>query len=251
MLYIFSTILSIQFVVFLSTYLISLRLRDVSIIDIVWGLGFIIITGTAGVYTQFPIVFLFCAILITIWGTRLSTHIFQRKLIHPAEDKRYAAMRNRWSKKFAFVSAFTVFGLQWILQMIIALPIIVTAIYGTTPIYAVIGTAIWITGFLFEIIADAQLTRFLRNRTDSTEILRTGLWAYSRHPNYFGEALLWWGIWVYSLGSGVYIAIISPILITILLRFVSGVPLAEKSMKDSAQFIAYAKKVPAFLPIKW
>lgn len=252
----FAVIILIQFIVFFATYLISLRLRDVSIVDIVWGLGFILISVTAVLYQQFefmhvPLLYIPLCILVTMWGTRLSAHIFQRKLQHTAEDKRYAAMRAYWGRKFPIVSACTVFALQWILQLLVALPIILTALFDTSSTFAIIGSTIWLIGFGIEVIADAQLTTFLRNRKDSSEILTTGLWAYTRHPNYFGEALLWWGVFVYSLGSGMYIGIISPILITLLLRYVSGVPLAEKSMKNSPQFAEYAKNVPPFLPIKW
>jgi steroid 5-alpha reductase family enzyme len=111
------------------------------------------------------------------------------------------------------------------------------------------GLFVWHVGFLFEVVGDRQLKSFVTNTENKGRIMKSGLWKYTRHPNYFGEATLWWGIWLLTYGSEYFwLGLIGPITITILLRFVSGVPMAEMRYKDNAEFIEYAKKTPAFVP---
>lgn len=238
--------------IFVLTYFTSLYRTDVSIVDISWGLGFIAIGITCLLNAAITIPLALTVVMVTLWGTRLSSHIFQRKLKSPTEDKRYNAMRKKWGSNFWLVSFFTVFVTQWILQLIIALPIMVIASNAQAELNTlfIVGVVIWLAGFVFEVVADAQLTSFIANeKSEQNPIMTKGLWSLSRHPNYFGEALLWWGIWVASIPSGMLWSILGPMSITILVRFVSGVPLLENYYRGNAKFEEYKQNVRIFLPI--
>jgi steroid 5-alpha reductase family enzyme len=237
---------------FLLTYVVSVSIKDVSIIDAIWSIGFMVYALVCVILTPRSAPLILIAILVAVWGIRLSSHIIRRKLHDPKEDARYGAMRTKWGKHFWWVSLFSIFMLQAVLQCIIALPIVITALYATaTPtLFVVLGTVVWIIGFSIEAIADRQLRMFiaLKKQGKATGILTTGLWCYSRHPNYFGEATLWWGIWIISLSSGIYWTIVSPLLITILVRYVSGVPLLEKKYEGREDFTEYKKRTSIFIP---
>lgn len=237
---------------FITLFFIAQKLKNNSIVDIAWGAGFVIISlfsliiGNAK--TERAIV---VTILVTLWGLRLFYHLAKRNCGKP-EDYRYVNMRKRWGTKFARLKAFlNVFVLQGVLQYIIALPIILVNSTKSSELNILdyLGILIWIIGFFFEVVGDKQLKIFKSNPINKGKIMKTGLWKYTRHPNYFGEATMWWGIFIIALSvNGGFAAIISPILITLLLLFVSGVPLLEKKYKNNQEFTEYARKTNKFFP---
>jgi steroid 5-alpha reductase family enzyme len=232
-------------------FIVSLLMKDASIVDIAWGLGFIVVTTLCVLLTERNTALITLWVIILIWGLRLSWHILQRKLKRPGEDFRYAAWRKDWGNTFVWRSYLQVFVLQGIIMFIISLPILAVASAGHQTIQAIAlcGICIWILGFLFESIADAEMSRFKINPSNKGKIITSGLWKYSRHPNYFGESLQWWGVWVIAVGSsGVWWTIISPLLLTYLLLFVSGVPMLEKKYAGNKDFEIYKKQTSVFIP---
>jgi len=239
-------------------YFAALYLRDASIMDIFWGVGFILI-AVQSLYIAFynnldvSLPKLIATGLVVIWGARLSLHIFAR---HNGEDPRYAQWRHDWGSTYVWRSYIQIFLLQGALALIITLP--VTLLNFSTVISSAVsmnwlwvGCAIWAAGFLFESVADLQLSYFKSHPANKGKLLTMGLWQYSRHPNYFGEAVQWWGVFVVALSVmsvSWYLLIIGPVVITYFIRFVSGVPLLENRMKRNSQFAHYAAKTNAFIP---
>lgn len=237
-------------------YVISLARGRNDVADIGWGTYFM---GPALVhfFMNNPAfdVRIIPIVLVLIWGIRLSSHIFTRHL-HTTEDARYVAWRNAWGNGWYFyVRSFVqVFLLQGILAMVIATPVILitSKIIPLNLVWVIIGTAVWIGGFICESVADAQLKTFLANPINKGHIMQTGLWKYSRHPNYFGEVTQWWGIFIIGLGTTLGIlGIIGPLVITFLIVFVSGIPLAEKSMAKNPEFEDYKNKTSSLIPLPY
>jgi steroid 5-alpha reductase family enzyme len=234
-------------------WLLSLVKKDASIVDIFWGLGFVLVAWltffSAG---GDPGRRLLITLLTTIWGLRLSIHILVRNW-GKGEDKRYQAWRAQYGKQFWWVSLFTVFGLQAVLLWVISLVIQVGQI-STVPDRLVlldgVGTLVWAVGFLFEALSDWQMNRFKSDPANKGKVMDRGLWAYSRHPNYFGDSLVWWGMFIIALatpGSGWIV--ISPVVMTFLLLKVSGVTLLERTILDTRPGYAdYIKKTSSFVP---
>ncbi|MDF1761585.1 MAG: DUF1295 domain-containing protein [Coxiellaceae bacterium] len=231
-------------------FIVALLLKDNSIADIGWGIGFIIFS--AALAYQYHInntAQWITLILVILWGVRLSIHIFLRKL-GAGEDFRYKQWRDTWGKHFIWRSYLQVFILQMILMLIISLPIVMLFCYSSFS-YALctVGTLISFAGLMMETVADWQLICFKKNQMNKGKIIKTGLWKYSRHPNYFGEACFWWGVGVIALGSQYgYWGLIGPVIITVLLRYVSGVPMLECKYKDNVEFQQYANNTPIFIP---
>jgi steroid 5-alpha reductase family enzyme len=233
-------------------WLVSLARRDASIVDSFWGIGFVVLAWlyfaaeAAGATRS-----ILTATLVTIWGVRLSLHIFTRNR-GSGEDYRYAAMREKWGQNFWWMSLCIVFGLQGALMMVIAMPLYTAARAPQTALGVIdgIGFAVFATGLLFEVIGDWQLKRFKTDAANRGQTLRTGLWRYTRHPNYFGDALLWWGIYLIGgVGSGAAWTAMSPLLMTVLLMRVSGVPLLEERMRATRpDFADYAASTSGFFP---
>ena len=232
-------------------FLVGTLIHNNSIVDIGWGIGFVLIawlillTDTTTIVTQWLI-----TILVTLWGVRLFYHILKRNLGKP-EDFRYQNFRKAWGKYVIIRAFFQVYMLQGLLMFIIALPYILIANVTTISKYyvVVIGIIIWLVGFYFEVIGDYQLKCFIKEPNNKGKILMTGLWKYTRHPNYFGEATMWWGLFIIAIASNVsWVAIISPITITCLLLFVSGVPILEKSMSKKPGYEEYVRKTSIFIP---
>lgn len=226
--------------------------KDNSIVDIGWGFGFVLVAWFTYVfYSDFALVPSLTTLLVSIWGIRLTYHIGSRNK-GKGEDFRYENMRQKWGNKLVLLKSFVkVYLLQLVLLYIIALAFINVNLNPRDKLQALdlIGASIWIFGFLFEAISDAQLKQFIKTKKKG-EIYTSGLYKYTRHPNYFGEATLWWGIFLINLSSpNGWWMIISPITITILVRFVSGVPLLEKHYEDNPAFQAYAKKTSIFIPM--
>jgi steroid 5-alpha reductase family enzyme len=232
-------------------FLLAQALKDNGIVDIGWGIGFIVLstvlafTGIEITQRQFLLY-----ILIFLWGFRLSFHIFLRNNGKP-EDFRYANWRKEWGK-FVVIRAFLqVFMLQGFFMFIIALPVIVTKLSSPERLgfVEIAGAVIWLVGFYFEAVGDYQLLQFKKDPKNKGQIITTGLWKYTRHPNYFGECVMWWGIFIVSIPSGyIWVTIISPIVLTWLLTRVSGVTMLEEKYKGNKQFEDYAKNTNAFVP---
>ncbi len=234
-------------------WMLSVKRRDASIADICWGLGFVLL---AWLYCWLspaltPRSWLVAA-LITLWGTRLAWHIARRN--HGKdEDRRYQAMRASHGPAFWWRSVFTVFWLQGALLWFVALPVLV-AVSAARPaaLTAVdgLGILLFAVGFGFEVVGDAQLARFMADPGNRGNVLESGLWRYTRHPNYFGDATLWWGIYTVAVSTpGGWLTVLSPSLMTLLLMRVSGVTLLEDGLKASKPgYRAYIARTPAFFP---
>lgn len=232
-------------------FILSTLKKDNSLVDIAWGLGFVLLAWVSFFSSeQTNARSLLVSGLVTIWGIRLSWHIAHR---HKKEDPRYRAFRESWGMFFLVRSFLQIFMLQGALMLIIASSFIWVNTHSNPALTYLdfIGLSIWLMGFLCEALSDYQLARFLATRTDSASVMSSGLWRYSRHPNYFGEALLWWGIYVIALSvHGSFWTIISPITITLLVRFISGVPLLEKMFADNKAFQLYKTQTNIFFPWK-
>lgn len=234
-------------------FVVGTLLKNNSIVDIGWGLGFVVVAAYVLLATDTPSVPLYViALLVAIWGLRLSYHIMRRNLGKP-EDFRYANWRNAWGKMVIPRAFFQVYMLQGLFMFLVALPITFTGLSSDAGVLRlpllILGAAIWIVGFMFEAVGDYQLKQFLAQPGNRGQLMTFGLWSLTRHPNYFGEAVMWWGIFVIALSGGAsLLAVISPILITYLLRYVSGVPLLEKSMSRKPGFEEYARRTSVFVP---
>lgn len=232
-------------------WLISLILENASIVDSFWGIGFIIIAWTAySLSTGYlPRNNLICT-MTTLWGMRMALHIGIRNW-GKAEDFRYAAWRVQNRSRWWWISFFKVFLLQGFLMWIISVPIIAAQTSSFPAILTpldMLGASFWAFGFLFESIADWQLTSFKRNTSNKGKLLTGGLWKYSRHPNYFGEAVVWWGMYVVALAAGQWWTIFSPLLMTWLLLRISGVAILERTMKVKPGYEEYMRRTSAFIP---
>ena len=233
-------------------WLVSLPLKNASIVDIAWGPGFAIIAWAnyaiaSNPTTRAQVV----CVLTTAWAARLAFHIGKRNVGH-GEDYRYRSMREKYGRNFPLVSLFIVFLLQAALMWTISLPVqAVLAPAAVMPLGWIdaAGVALWAIGYVFEAIADAQLAAFKRDPANTGRVMDTGLWRYSRHPNYFGEFLLWWGFGVIALATGAWWALIGPATITFLLLKVSGVTLLESTITERRPgYREYIERTSAFLP---
>lgn len=233
-----------------SGWALSVAKRDVSIVDSLWSLFFLL---GAGVYaTWIDAISPRAALVFTmvlIWAVRLSGHITRRNWGEP-EDRRYQAIRARNQPGFAWKSLYLVFGLQALLAWVISAPLY-TGMSGTAPLSTLdyVGVALWLLGFVFEVVADRQLARFKSDAANRGKVLDRGLWRYSRHPNYFGEALAWWGWFLVAAAAGGWWTVFAPLLMTFLLLKVSGVPLLEKDIGERRpDYRAYVARTSAFIP---
>ena len=239
------------FVYMIAVFLIAVLAKDNSIVDVAWGPGFILVAVvTFWLRPGFEARHLLITLLVAIWGLRLAIHIFLRNWGR-GEDFRYAKWRKDWGRWFIPRSFFQVFMLQGIFMLIISSPLVLvnrSPESGLTLLDA-LGGILWFIGFLFEAVGDYQLKRFKQKPESKGKIMTTGLWKYARHPNYFGEATLWWGIWLIALSvdSG-WAAIISPLTISFLLLKVSGVKMLEKKYAGNEEFAAYARRTSPFFP---
>jgi steroid 5-alpha reductase family enzyme len=231
-------------------FVIAVIKKRNDIADVAWGLGFVLIILIGWFSNPTPRVLLI-SFMVAFWGFRLAYHIGRRFLKSNEEDKRYQNMRTSW-KSFSILNSWLrVFMLQGVTLLLVASSlIVVTSFDNSDPILInFLGIIIWAFGLSFEIIGDQQLKKFISQEENKGKIMTSGLWKYTRHPNYFGEAVLWWGLWLVTWGVDYfYLGLIGPITITLLLRFVSGVPLAEARYKENLEFQEYAAKTPPMLP---
>lgn len=216
-------------------YIISVLKKRSDIADTAWGLGFILVTIFVFIFNQSTKLF-FSLTLISIWGIRLSIHIYNRNK-NKKEDYRYQQLKRN--------PYFKVFITQGFFMWLICFPIILSN--NKLHLLNLVGILIWIIGFYFEATADKQLKEFIKNPKNKGKIMQSGLWSYSRHPNYFGEVTMWWGIWLLNFSSNL-LTIIGPLIITILILKVSGIPLLEKKYENNEEFKNYKKRVSIFIP---
>ncbi len=237
----------------LGIWVVSVRLKDVSIVDSFWGLGFVLIAWRTCLFADgFPPRQFLIVALTTLWGLRLSAYLYGRKRGKP-EDPRYAAMREKRGGSFWWMSLFTVFLLQGVILWVISLPVQAGQLSMSPERMTVldrIGFLLWLVGFIFEAVADAQMARFKADPANRGKVMRAGLWAFTRHPNYFGESLMWWGMYAVALSTPCSAwTVISPLLITFLLLKVSGVTLLEKAMLERGdEYRDYIESTSAFIP---
>jgi len=225
--------------------------NDVGIVDSFWslmilvaGLCFLVFTDT--IITDRHVVVM---LLLTAWALRLAAHITWRNW-GQEEDSRYQAIRNNNQPDFEFKSLYIVFLLQAFLAAVVALPLIsVFSTEGEINTLDYIALALWFTGMFFETVGDLQLARFKSSSSNQNKVLNSGLWRYTRHPNYFGEFCIWWAFFLFAVASGYWWSIVSPLLMTILLLKVSGVSLLESTISERRpQYASYCRTTSAFFP---
>ena len=240
-----------------SVWILSLAKKDVSIIDVFWGLGFALLAWLyRGLVAESVPIASFrqtlIPILVTIWGLRLSLYILWRNW-GKGEDYRYAAMREKHGKKFRFRSLSIVFWLQGLLLWIIGMPLLqvqVSRVPAEWTWLDLLGLALFVVGFFFESVGDLQLGRFKADPANRGKVMDRGLWRYTRHPNYFGDATLWWGFGCFALAThGSAWTLLGPALMTFLIVRVSGVALLEKGLDDTKpEYRDYVRRTSAFFP---
>ncbi len=231
-------------------FTVSILKNRNDVADIAWGLGFPLLAwGGFILANQNSIVSLLTNILVSIWGIRLASHIWKRNKNKP-EDARYAQWRIDWKDNFYLKSLVNVFLLQGGLMFLIALPVMsINKLGGNLNWLGLVGIMIWVKGLAFEAIGDWQLAKHIKNPDNKGKLMTSGLWKYTRHPNYFGEVLLWWGIFIISLSAGSSVlGIIGPLTISALILFVSGIPLLEKKYVGRSDWEEYKSKTSVFIP---
>lgn len=230
-------------------WLVSLRLRDASIVDPLWAPGFLLV-GAVYVAVSGPTVRgVLMLTAVALWAARLWWHLFRRNRAE-GEDRRYARWRKEHGPAWWWVSLFKVFLLQALILWGVSAPLLGIAV-GRTRLGAwdALGFAVFLAGWLTEAVADAQLRAFRRDPASRGQVMDGGLWRYSRHPNYFGNAVLWWGLYLVAVGAGAAWSVFGPVLMTVLLLRVSGVTLLEQDMAERRPGYAdYVRRTSAFIP---
>lgn len=240
------------FVYMTGAFLFALWRRDNSVADVAWGPG-CVVAGAAAMAAGpgFTPRALLVMALVSVWAIRLAVHIGARRQVQ-GEDFRYARWRERWGRHWVVRSFLQVFLLQGAILLVVALPVILVVGAPATPlgVLDVLGAGLWLAGLGWESVADAQLARFRRESANRGRLLTTGLWRYSRHPNYFGEAVLWWGIGVIALAvPGGWLGLLGPAVLTVLLVKVSGVPMLERGhLELRPGYGEYVATTNAFVP---
>lgn len=233
-------------------WVVSIIVKNVSIVDLFWGFGFVLTSGfyflkTEGFDTRKIIVL----ILVTLWGARLSLYLAWRN-IGEGEDFRYKKFRKDYGSKYWWVSYFQTFLLQGVLMALISAPLLGAQYYGRDVplgIFDFIGIILWTIGFFFEAIGDLQLARFKSDPSNKGKVMDKGLWRYTRHPNYFGDSAVWWGYGFLCLAGGSYFPVLGSVLMTILIIRISGVVLLEKTLSEKKpEYRSYVGKTSAFFP---
>jgi steroid 5-alpha reductase family enzyme len=237
----------------ITVWVISVAVRDASIVDIVWGLGFVLVAWVTflvgdGVDERR----LLLAVLVTVWGVRLAGYLAWRNL-GTGEDPRYRAMRRHWGERFWIVSLVTVFVTQGVIMYVVSLPVqLAGAADAPTDLgpLAWAGVALWAVGLFFEAVGDWQLARFKADPANEGQVMDRGLWRYTRHPNYFGDFCVWWGIFVVAAETGpARWGVIGPIVMSVMLMKYSGVGMLEKSIdKRRPAYAEYRRRTSTFFP---
>jgi steroid 5-alpha reductase family enzyme len=230
-------------------WLYSLRHDDVTVVDSFWGPGFSVV-ALAGLWVEGASPRgLILSLLVAAWGLRLGLYLHRRN--HgKGEDARYQKIRAGYGPSFRWKSLYVVFGLQGLLISVVGLPLLAgiasDAPWGPAD---AVGIGLWVTGFLFESIADTQLSAFKADPGSKGRVMDRGLWRYSRHPNYFGNFCMWWGIGVVALGVGAWFTLVGPVIMSVLLLRVSGVSLLESTITERRpEYRAYQERTSSFFP---
>lgn len=234
------------------TWFVSVVIGNASIVDIVWGLGFVLTAWVTRIVADGDEArqWLLTA-LTTVWGLRLAGYLLWRNAGH-GEDYRYRAMRKHWGDRFAWVSLVTVFGLQGVLMWVVSLPVQLGQSDPSPGVGALawVGVGVFGLGMFFEVVGDVQLAHFKADAANAGKVMSSGLWTYTRHPNYFGDACVWWGLALIAAetGTGAW-GLIGAVVMTILLRRVSGVTLLERSLKKRREgYEEYMRRTSPFFP---
>ncbi len=250
--YVFGCVLALMSLV----YIVSRLFKRTDVVDMAWGLAFIVaavssfLVSGSGPEIGWNIQTVTSG-LVLIWGLRLAYHIGKRLLSHP-EDKRYVDLRRSWKGNEAVNSYARIFFVQAVLATLVSTAVIHInfAQQQTIGVLAYIGIAAWLIGFFFEAVGDAQLKKHLANKANKGKLMTSGLWKYTRHPNYFGEATMWWGVFIISLGTTYgWVGILTPAVITYLLLFISGVPMTEKAFEGRKGWKQYKARTSIFIPL--
>ena len=233
------------------TFAIGYRMKRYDVVDAAWGWMFIVPAWVAALLHNMEPHAVMIAFIVTAWGLRLSYYIIGRIRTTTHEDERYVALRSKWPKRYTALQIFVrIYILQAVLAVIIATPVI--GIIASTAVDGVLlaaGVAVSVLGIGIEVIADRQLKSFIGKPENNGKLMQTGLWRYSRHPNYFGETLMWWGMGIAAIGSSIGLfGVVGPAVITLLLLFVSGVPPAERRAQSKAGWNEYKRKTPVLVP---
>lgn len=233
-------------------WIVSVIVRNVSIVDLFWGLGFVFVAAFFFFKSEGNGIRKIIVLTLTaIWGIRLSVYLTWRN-IGKGEDFRYRQFRKNYGKSYWWISFFQTFLLQGVLMWLISAPLLGAQYYGPEKnpgILDFIGILFWLTGFIFEAGGDYQLAVFKADRNNKGKVLNQGFWRYTRHPNYFGDSSVWWGFGIICLSAGSYIPALGSVLMTALIIKISGVALLEKSLKDKKlEYIEYIRKTSAFIP---
>lgn len=253
MLLIFSQALLIIFILVTLIWLLSVGITNASIVDLFWGIGFVIVNAFYFISSSdFSVRKILLLCLVSLWGLRLFIYLSWRN-IGKKEDFRYQEFRRKYGyKRYWWYSYFQVFLLQGALIMIVSLPLLGVQYQNGDPnlnILDFVGFIVFVIGFIFEAGGDYQLARFKKDPNNKGKVLNTGFWKYTRHPNYFGDSAVWWSFGIFSIAAGSYWTFIGSIFMTLLIIKVSGVAMLEKSLnKDKPQYHEYIKKTNSFFP---
>ena len=243
----------IVLILFTLLWLLSVRLKNVSIVDLFWGVGFVVVNafyvGMSGDLTPRKLLML---VLVTVWGARLSIYLTWRNR-GKGEDFRYQAFRKKYGPtRYWWVSFFQTFLLQGVLTMLISLPLLGVSMGTPSPsLHALdyVAIVVWLVGFTFEAGGDYQLAHFKADPQNKGKVLSYGFWRYTRHPNYFGDSAVWWAYGLLSIAAGSYWQALGSVLMTLLIIKVSGVALLEKTLNHTKpQYAEYVRKTSSFLP---
>ncbi len=233
-------------------FLVALNLRRNDVADVAWGAGFIVLALTGQLAAAaISIRGLLVLALVIIWGMRLSLHIGLRNR-GKSEDPRYRKWREEWGAHATVRAFFQVFLLQGFLAVVILLPVTYILAHQNSDFTRIdaLGTAVWLIGFGFEFVGDLQLAQFKNDPSNRGRVITSGLWRYTRHPNYFGEVTLWWGVWLIACSiPGGWRTVFGPATISFLILFVSGIPLLEKRYEGNIEFKEYKRRTSAFFPL--
>jgi len=232
-------------------FLVAVIRRDNSLADFFWGLGFVLVALlTLFLRSDFEAQQVLVTVLVFVWGLRLSIYVLIRNR-GKGEDPRYKQWREEWGRYFLLRSYLQVFILQGVFMFLILVPVVIVNTYSAdfSAPAAMVGGLVWLLGFYFESVGDYQLYRFLRNPANRGKIMDSGLWRYTRHPNYFGEVTQWWGIFVIAAAVPYgWIGVVGPLTITYLILRVSGIPMTEKMFEGNPAFEEYKRHTSIFFP---
>lgn len=234
-------------------WVVSVIIKNVSIVDLFWGFGFVLTSCFYFLKTDgFELRKTIILSLVAIWGLRLSLYLSWRNL-GKGEDFRYREFRKKYGEtRYWWISYFQTFLLQGILMWLISVPLLGAQYFNDRNVLNILdysGIAFWIVGFLFETGGDFQLAKFKADHANKGKVLDTGFWRYTRHPNYFGDSSVWWGYGFICIAAGSYIPVIGSVLMTALIIKISGVALLEKTLKEQKpQYKVYIEKTSAFFP---